>query len=148
MAAIYVQHVNTNHRPNYVTDYSWITQFPFDQLRAGRSSIRSSISGKSNTFFSIPKRPGRFRPTQPPIQQNRRGAILITHLHLVSRSRMSGAKPPLPQYSFMAATAIRQNPRISSTPIFGLFTIAAYFEKNFISSLHYLRNFKAKNITV
>jgi len=27
---------------------------------------------------------------------------LTTHLHLVPRSRMSGAIPPLPQYVFMA----------------------------------------------
>jgi hypothetical protein len=31
-----------------------------------------------------------------------RGVKLITHLHLVPRSRMHGAIPPLPQYVFMA----------------------------------------------
>jgi hypothetical protein len=30
------------------------------------------------------------------------GVKLTTHLHLVQRSRMRGAKPPLPQYIFMA----------------------------------------------
>jgi hypothetical protein len=60
-------------------------------LRAGRPSVRDSISGKSKKFFSIPKRPDRFRHTQTPIQQSGWGVILIIYLHLVSKSRMSGA---------------------------------------------------------
>jgi hypothetical protein len=48
--------------------------------------------------------------TQPIIQwvpgalslgQSVRGVKLTTHLHLVSRSRMRGVIPPLPQYVFM-----------------------------------------------
>jgi hypothetical protein len=45
-------------------------------------------------------------PTQPPIQwvpgALSRGVKLTTHLHLVPRSRMRGAIPPLPLYVFMA----------------------------------------------
>jgi hypothetical protein len=50
-------------------------------------------------------------PTQPPIQWvpgaltlgvKRPGVKLTIHLHLVPRSRMRGAIPPLPQYVFMA----------------------------------------------
>jgi hypothetical protein len=50
-------------------------------------------------------------PTQPPIQWvpgalslgvKRPGVMLTTHLHLVPRSRVCGAIPPLPQCAFMA----------------------------------------------
>jgi hypothetical protein len=50
-------------------------------------------------------------PTQPPIQwvqgalslggKATGGMKLTTHLHLVPKSRMRGAIPPLPQYAFM-----------------------------------------------
>jgi hypothetical protein len=50
-------------------------------------------------------------PTKPPIQWvagdlslgvKQPGVRLTTHLHLVPRSRMRGAIPPLSQYAFMA----------------------------------------------
>jgi hypothetical protein len=36
-----------------------------------------------------------------------RGVKLTTHLHLVPRSRMCGAIPPLPQYAFMASCLVK-----------------------------------------
>jgi hypothetical protein len=47
--------------------------------------------------FSLSPRP--YRLWGPP---SGRGVKLTTHLHPVSRLRMSGAIPPLPQYFFMA----------------------------------------------
>jgi hypothetical protein len=37
-----------------------------------------------------------------------RGVKLTTHLHLVPRSRMIGAIPPLPQYAFMAWCSVKK----------------------------------------
>jgi hypothetical protein len=40
------------------------------------------------------------------------GVKLTTHLHLVPRSRMLGAMPPLPQYAFMAWRSIKAQGQI------------------------------------
>jgi hypothetical protein len=66
-------------------------------------------------FFTTASRPV-LEPTQPPIQWlrgalslrvNRRGVKLTAHLHLVPRSRMRGAIPPLSQYVFMAWCSVK-----------------------------------------
>jgi hypothetical protein len=40
-------------------------------------------------------------------EQSGRGVKLTTHLHLVLRSRMREAIPPLPQYAFMAMCSVK-----------------------------------------
>jgi hypothetical protein len=61
-------------------------------------------------LLTIASRPA-LGPTQLPIQwvpgtlprgQSGRGVMMTTHLHLVQRSRMRGAIPPLPQNVFIA----------------------------------------------
>jgi hypothetical protein len=41
------------------------------------------------------------------LRVKRRGVKLTTHLHLVLRSRMRGAIPPLPQYAFMEWCSVK-----------------------------------------
>jgi hypothetical protein len=75
------------------------------RLRAGRSSGVRFPTGAGNFSLHhlVQNSSG---ATQPPIEWVR-GAVylgvkLTTHLHLVPRSRIRGAIPPLPQYVFMA----------------------------------------------
>jgi hypothetical protein len=83
----------------YVCTYVCI-EFPFRSF-AGGFDVRPFTTA-SRTALG---------PTQPPIQWvpgalslgvKRPGVKLTTHLHLVPRSRMRGAIPPLLQYVFMA----------------------------------------------
>jgi hypothetical protein len=71
------------------------------------------------TTFRVP-----LGPTQSPIQWvpealslgvNRRGVELTTHLHLVPRSRIRGAIPPLPQYVFMAWCLVKHRDNFTFT---------------------------------
>jgi len=55
-------------------------------------------------------------PTQPPIQWvpgAGRGVKLTTHLHLVPRSRMRGAIPPLPRYVLMARCLVKHRDKFT-----------------------------------
>jgi hypothetical protein len=56
-------------------------------------------------------------PTQPPIRGGKNGRCvkLTTHLHLVPKSRMRGAIPPLPQYAVMAWCSIKRKHRDNFT---------------------------------
>jgi hypothetical protein len=74
--------------------------------------IGCSSPGRVWEFFSSPLRPDRLWDP-PSLLANEyqglfswgysdRGVILTTHLHLVPRSRMCGATPPLPQNTSMA----------------------------------------------
>jgi hypothetical protein len=74
--------------------------------------IGGSNCGRGWEFLSSPPRPDRFwgppnllsngYQGRLPCWWSGRGVKLITHLHLVSRSRMRGAIPPLPKYAFKA----------------------------------------------
>jgi hypothetical protein len=70
------------------------------RLRAGRSGFLGFISCGGWTFFSAPPRP--LRLWGPPSLQSNGYRRLTIHLHLVPKSRMRGAIPPLPLYVFMA----------------------------------------------
>jgi len=75
------------------------------RLPVGRSGIRIP-AGTRNTTQAV-------EPTQPPVQKvpgfflRRKadgGLMLTAHLHLLSRSRMSGAVPVCPPCALMALT--------------------------------------------
>jgi hypothetical protein len=81
-------------------------------------------------------------PNQPPIQwvpgalslgQNGQGVKLTTHLHLVPRSRMCGAIPPLPQYVFMAWSLVKH--RDSFTFFYLFISMTRYFQLSEIDLL-------------
>jgi hypothetical protein len=76
---------------------------------AGLRAVRLGV------LFTTRSRPA-LGPTQPPIQWvlgalslgiKRPGVKLTTHLHLVLRSRMPGAVPPLPQYAIMTWCSVK-----------------------------------------
>ena len=74
----------------------------------GGSRNRGSIPGKGKRIYLCSKAPNpALKPTQPPAEwipafpfskETSQGLILITHLNLVLRVRMSGAVDPLPIY--------------------------------------------------
>jgi hypothetical protein len=84
-----------------------------------RLDVRGSNPGRGTMevlLFTTASRPA-LGHTQPPIQcvlgsltpgeESDRGVKLTTHLHLVPRSRMRGAIPPLPLFFFMAWWLVR-----------------------------------------
>jgi hypothetical protein len=76
-----------------------------------------SRQGLGIFLFTTASRPA-LGPIQPPIQwapgalSSGRGVKQTTHLHLVPRSRMSGATPPLPQYAFIAWCSVKAQRRL------------------------------------
>jgi hypothetical protein len=106
-------------------------------LRAGWSRVPwldSRRRGLRIFLFIITYRTA-LGPTQPPIQwvpgalPCGRGVKLPTHLHLVPRSRMRGAIPPLPQYAFMVWCLVKHKDNFTFTFTFTFynssFTLAA-----------------------
>jgi hypothetical protein len=87
--------------------------------------IGGSSPGGDWEFFSSPLRPDRLRGPPNllcngyqglfPLEQSGRGVKLTTHLHLVARSIMRGAIPPLPQYAFMAWYSVKKKHRDNFT---------------------------------
>jgi hypothetical protein len=79
--------------------------------------VEISSPGRGWEFFSSPPRPD-WLWSPPSLLYNGyyqglwgwsgRGVKLTTHLHLVPRSRMRGAIPPLPQYAFMAWCSVKK----------------------------------------
>ena len=79
-------------------------------------TARGPNPGKSKRFFCSPKNVQTstrdytasysIRARIPSREYNGRGVRLTTHFHLVSRSRMSGAKPLLVLYAFLAWSGI------------------------------------------
>jgi hypothetical protein len=87
----------------YIYIYIYIYTLIYTIIRAGMSEVRIPIGAK---YFSLHQKS---RPVLGPSQprfiflgQSGRGVMLTTHLHLVPRSRMSGAVPLLPLFNSMA----------------------------------------------
>jgi len=87
----------------YMCTYVYIYTHIYTRTRAGMSEVRIPIGAKY--FFLHQKSRPVLGPSQPRfifLGQNGRGVMLTTHLHLVPRSRMSGAVPLLPLFNSMA----------------------------------------------
>jgi hypothetical protein len=85
------------------------------RLRAGRSGFYGSIPGGGCEFFPSPPCPERLWGPPSLLSNEYRvpGMKLTIHLHLVPRSRMLGAIPPLPQYAFMAWCPVKAQGQLS-----------------------------------
>jgi len=74
--------------------------------RGGRSVVRIPVYTRD--FFPSPLRLYRLWALPSRLAMGNwgsfRGHKVVIHLHLVSRLRMTGAIPPLPQYAFMSWT--------------------------------------------
>jgi hypothetical protein len=75
-----------------------------------------------------------------------RGVKLTTHLHVVPRSRMRGARPPLPQYVFIAWCLVKHRDNFTFT---FAFTSTSHMSSFFIKKIQkYADNRKSKLLSI
>jgi hypothetical protein len=86
-----------------------IAEWYSDGLRAGRSGVRFPAGAGNFSLYHLVQTGSGVHaayylmgPGALSLGVKRSGSETKTHLHLVPRSRMRGATPPLPQYAFMA----------------------------------------------
>jgi hypothetical protein len=78
---------------------------------AGNFSLHHRVQNGSGT----PQPPIQWVPGALSLGYSGRGMKLTTHIHLVPRSRMRGAIPPLPQYAFMAWCLVKHRDKFTFT---------------------------------
>jgi hypothetical protein len=85
-----------------------IAQWCSARLRAGWSGIRVPAGGGNFSLHRVQTSSGAHPASYP---MGTRGSFpgmkLTTHIHLVPRSRLRGAIPPLPHYAFMAWCSVK-----------------------------------------
>jgi hypothetical protein len=73
-----------------------------------RQRLRIFLFTTASRLDLGPNQPKPMRATGSFPGVKRPGVKMTTYLHIVSRSRMRGAIPPLPQYAFMARCSVKK----------------------------------------